>query len=115
VLPSVSNKKFFENRYRCKDGTYQWLQWSSVPAGKLIYAAARDITERKLTEQELKKSEERFRQVAETVGDFIWEIDANGLYRYTSPSVEKILGYRPGELIGKMHFYDLLSGGSRRA
>jgi PAS domain S-box-containing protein len=55
----------------------------------------------------LRESQERFSQVAETVGDFIWEVDSNGLYRYASPSVEKILGYTPGELIGKMHFYDL--------
>jgi two-component system sensor kinase FixL len=43
---------FFENRYRCKNGTYRWLEWSASPAGKLIYAAARDITERKQAEQE---------------------------------------------------------------
>ena len=97
----------FENRYRCKDGTYRWLEWSSAPAGNLIYAAARDVTERKRAEEMLGESEERFRQVAESVGDFIWEVDANGLYRYTSPSVERILGYRPDELIGKKHFYDL--------
>jgi len=55
----------------------------------------------------VREGEERFRQVAENVGDFIWEVDANGLYRYTSPSVEKILGYRSDELVGKRHFYDL--------
>jgi PAS domain S-box-containing protein len=42
----------FENRYRCKDGTYRWLEWSSAPAGNRIYAAARDVTERKRAEQE---------------------------------------------------------------
>jgi formate hydrogenlyase transcriptional activator len=68
-----------------------------------------DITERKHAESELMRSEERFRHVAETVSDFIWEVDANGLYTYTSPSVKKILGYRADELIGKMHFYDLFS------
>lgn len=68
-----------------------------------------DITERKRAEQELRQSEERFRQVAESVGDFIWEVDANGLYRYASPAVEKVLGYTPDELIGKMHFYDLFA------
>ncbi len=36
----------FINRYRCKDGSYRWIEWRSYPSGKLIYAAARDITER---------------------------------------------------------------------
>jgi PAS domain S-box-containing protein len=74
-----------------------------------ISVFGRDITDRKRAEEALKKSEERFRQVAENVGDFIWEVDNKGLYRYTSPAVEKIMGYTPDELIGKMHFYDLFA------
>jgi PAS domain S-box-containing protein len=39
----------FENRYLARDGTYRWLQWAAVPypSEQTIYAAARDITERK--------------------------------------------------------------------
>ena len=66
-----------------------------------------DITESERTEAALKESEQRFRQVAETVADFIWEVDTQGLYTYASPSVEKIMGYTPEELVGKKHFYDL--------
>ncbi len=44
----------FENRYRCKDGTYRWLEWRSMPAGNLIYASARDITDRKQMEDQLR-------------------------------------------------------------
>ena len=40
-----------------------------MPAGPL------DVTERKRTEEKLRASEERFRQVAENVADFIWEVD----------------------------------------
>lgn len=35
----------FTNRYRKKDGTYRWIEWRSFPAEKLIYAAARDVTD----------------------------------------------------------------------
>ena len=72
-------------------------------------ANAQLFMKQKRTEEALRASEERFRQVAENVGDFIWEVDAEGLYRYTSPSVERILGYTPEELVGKKHFYDLFA------
>ncbi len=47
----------FENRYRCKNGTYKWIMWTSVPVTKdqLIYAVARDMTERKRAEAELRE------------------------------------------------------------
>ena len=68
TLASQQKVFSFENRYRCKDGTYRWLEWSSAPAGKLIYAAARDVTERKQAEEAL---EERLRfetLLSETLG-----------------------------------------------
>ena len=41
----------FVNRYRCKDGTYRWIEWRSAPVGDTIYAAARDITEKRQNEE----------------------------------------------------------------
>ena len=76
---------------------------------QLIAQTFANALSRKKADDALRESNERFRQVAENVGDFIWEVDAQGLYRYTSPSVKKILGYSPDELVGKMHFYDLFT------
>jgi len=47
----------FENRYRCKDGSYRWLLWSAAPLveAQVIYAAARDITERKQVDARIEK------------------------------------------------------------
>ena len=66
----------------------------------------RDITERRQMEQALRRSEERFRQVVENANEWIWEVDPNGLYTYVSPIIERILGYKPEEILGKKHFYD---------
>lgn len=66
----------------------------------------RDITERRRMEHALRRSEERFRQVVENANEWIWEVDADGLYTYASPIVERVLGYKPEEILGKKHFYD---------
>jgi len=62
----------------------------------------------KQLEKALLESEERFRKVTENVLEWIWEVDTEGKYTYASPTVIKILGYTPEQLL-KKHFYDLFS------
>ncbi len=68
----------FSNRYRCKDGGYKWLEWDATPAvGKtLLFASARDITERRQSEAILAESESRFREIFNAVSDAIFIHDA---------------------------------------
>jgi len=62
---------YFENRYRCRDGSFRWLGWSAAPfpAEQLVYIFARDITERKGSESEIKllngELERRIRELTE--------------------------------------------------
>ncbi|MFZ3168984.1 MAG: PAS domain S-box protein [Candidatus Methanoperedens sp.] len=101
----------FEGRQRRKDGAIFPVEvnisYVSLEKNNYMLTVARDITERKRAEEELRKSEERFRQISESAGEWIWEVDADGLYTYSNPVIEKILGYKPQEIIGKKHFYDL--------
>lgn len=66
-----------------------------------------DITRQKETERELRRNELRSLAVSANAGSWIWEIDPEGIYRYSSPAVLNILGYKPEEIVGTMHFYDL--------
>ena len=56
---------------------------------------------------ELEEGNERFNQLAEHSGTFIWEVDSTGLYTYVSHVVESVLGYRSEELVGRKRLYDL--------
>ncbi len=57
--------------------------------------------------RKLKDSEERFNNLARQARTMVWEVDARGVYTYVSSAAEEITGYRPDELVGKKHFYDL--------
>ena len=63
----------FDNRYRCRDGTYKWLSWTSTPvnAEGLIYAAARDVTERRRVTEELAEARDAALGAAKLKSDFL--------------------------------------------
>jgi PAS domain S-box-containing protein len=100
------------NRHLHKDGHIVYLSTSGVPLSDqmgnfLGYRGAKtDITERKKAEEALIESEKRFRDVTESALEWVWEVDPEGKYTYASPVVEKLLGYKPEEILGR-HFYDL--------
>ena len=79
-------------------------------AGKItnFLAVEDDITQRKQVENALIESEERFRQMAEMTGEWLWEQDPKGIYIYSSTAVNTILGISPEDIVGK-HYNELLT------
>ncbi|MDP2724348.1 MAG: response regulator [Bacteroidales bacterium] len=81
---------------------------------RLPFAVKRALDEAKeklahnKAEKALQESEHRFKQVAENAQEWIWEVNKNGLYTYTSPVIKSLLGYSAEEIVSKKHFYDLL-------
>jgi diguanylate cyclase (GGDEF)-like protein/PAS domain S-box-containing protein len=108
------NKRFVR-----KDGNVVWTQLS----GSLVWLKAdvphyfiyqiQDISDRIRAERALRDSEERFRTIAEATQEWIWEIDAEGIYTFSSPAVEAILGFKPDQMIGR-NLLDIVAPNTRR-
>jgi PAS domain S-box-containing protein len=86
--------------------------YSSINRADEIGILARTLNEykekRQFAEEALVVSEEHFRMLVETTSDWIWEIDTEANFRYVSPGVTHILGYKPEELIDKKNGFDLM-------
>lgn len=94
-------------RVRHKDGSYRWLDTAGYnflnePAVRAIIVNVRDITERKLAEETLTCSEERYRTLVELSNDLIWSIDTEGRWTFLNRQATKSLfGYEPEEMLGR--------------
>lgn len=77
-----------------------FLKSAILESRQVILMACHDLTDSKRTQSMLEESEERFRDVTESVGEFVWEVDAAGRYIYASQRVADILGITPEQAIG---------------
>ena len=99
-----------ERRYVYADGHVVWnltsvsLTKDSQGEPDHFVCLHQDITERKEAEEALRESEERYRALAQKSSDIVTLLGTDGTLRYQSPSVERILGYRPEEMVGENAF-----------
>jgi PAS domain S-box-containing protein len=89
-----------------KDGTSFEVEYTSTPImenGRIKGAVItfRDIGDRKRVEKALRESEEKYRSVIETAASLIMWLDIKGTIIDCGPRVERFLGYRPDEVIGR--------------
>ncbi|WP_310489625.1 PAS domain S-box protein, partial [Chamaesiphon sp. VAR_69_metabat_338] len=71
----------FENRYRCKDGSYRWFLWSAMPYPEqnVMYAIAHDITHRKQNEEALRASERKFTAIFDQSFELMGIVSLDGV------------------------------------
>ncbi len=110
----------FENRYRCKDGSYLWLSWNAVPRDGLIYSSVRDVTEIKRQAEALARTEEALRQSQkmEAVGQLTGGLahDFNNLLAGISGSLELMQTRMSQGRMGDLERYmTVAQGAAKRA
>ncbi len=100
----------YDYSYTRENGEIKWFDFTISP----VYSAdvieglcitSRDITERKHTENSLKRSEFRYRQIVETAQEGIWMIDENSKTTFVNQKMCEIIGYSSDEMLGKTNFF----------
>jgi len=108
-------------RVRTEAGGWRWVRATGRvternAAGRATRASGTvsDIEDHKRAEAALAEREQRFRDMAQASGEYLWEADASWRYTFLSDRVEAVLGYRPEELLGR-RAQDIMPLGEDRA
>ena len=96
----VENRRVenFANRYRHCDGTYRWLEWRSYRRDDLVYAVARDITDRMDAEKNLKRQRELLQTVIDSIPVLITLYDPSMNFTLLNREFEKKTGWKNKDL-----------------
>ena len=94
-----------ETRLRRKDGNVIDVLLSSSPLdpedlSNGVTFTVLDVTDRKQSERELRKSEQKYRLLVESTPDWVWICDEEGLQTFSNNAVKQILGYEVQEILG---------------
>lgn len=108
----------FRFRPRSLHAGQGWVYVEAVAKGlpdvdwqvRQVVVHAHDVTAHHGAQEELERSEQRFRDFAASSADWLWEVDAVGVFRYVSPGVAGVLGYQPDDLMGASQLAALFDG-----
>lgn len=111
ITPGGDDTYAFDFRVRYPDQSIHWLsvvgqvlERDQQGQGILVRGSLIDITDRKQAENELRKSEEKYRNFIENTHEGVWAIDANANTVFVNSRMAEILGYAEDEMLGKHLF-----------
>jgi PAS domain S-box-containing protein len=111
VLIHKGDNYIYDARMLHADGSYRWHQVIGCPIekddkGKVMHLVGirKDITDYKLSEERLKKSEGRLRTLIDTIPDLIWLKDPEGTYLQCNQRFEQLYGAPENEIVGKTDY-----------
>jgi len=117
---ALAGERFVESAYSGEDALSRlYFEVSHNPIfseGRSVIGVAvlsRDMTERKRADEALRKSEENYRRLLDTIQEGIWVIDQEAKTTFVNPRMAEILGYAPGEMRGK-HLFTFMDEQGRR-
>ena len=94
----------FENRLRCRDGSYRWIEWTSQRRGDLIYSTGRDVTLRNIETAELAAYAEMTKAIFAAAADLIVIVDRDLIISRNSPRGQSFFGYDDDVAMGASVF-----------
>ncbi|UUY05526.1 PAS domain S-box protein [Svornostia abyssi] len=90
----------FQNRYRHKDGSVRWLNWTGYKRGDRWYGMARDVTATRMSHDALQRSERRSRAVLEALREGLVVIDSDRRVVEINQRFGEMVGWTPREVVG---------------
>ncbi|MGD9077876.1 MAG: PAS domain S-box protein [Desulfobacterales bacterium] len=106
IKKTGSQKRFTEYKVKKKDGTYAWVETESTLVCEqgepfAIHGVARDITQRKRAEKALTTSEQKYRELVQSINSVILRLDPQGNVMFINEFAKGFFGYTEKEIIGK--------------
>ena len=97
----------FENRYRCKDGSYRWISWSATPYAQsnVWYAIGHDVTDRKIADAVIRESESKFSAIFNQTFALVGLLSLDGVVLEVNQTALNSVAATPNEIVGQ-NFWD---------